>query len=352
MIESQTSVEKDDSDIEEESGQPAQRHQDKKQHNPLEDLEKLSRFVYKLNYTDTTSEDYVYYQIILHLAEKGSFTVTELDKKIKFYKKTKRGPKMIKIERRKLKQILEGTKEFSGLIPLNYVRRVPEEKHRGGKQENTYYLTEKGIIASIGFYSYKKNINIKKILIAYEGFGGKYQRFIREFIKLQIQVYLAYYYVHGLSLAFKKETDAEYDEFRQKIIDPFEIKIADNYLEKQFRDVLAKFNVYRIIHLKLHKAKAGLGLLWGESSFIEKNDIPLHGFSGWYQIQFLTKLDANLKQKKYNIKRKIPTTDKPNKGIAIELVSGPEFLYSLFQEDSNAINPETVENTMRLLKLV
>ena len=139
------------------------RTQERRTKNPLDDLEALSRFVYKFNNDDRTSEDYVYFQIISYLAEHGSFTLMELNKKIKIEKETKSGLKEYLIERRKLKKILEGTdKNFVGLIPLNYITAIPEWKTCGGKQENTYYLTEKGIMVSIGYYSYKQNINLKK----------------------------------------------------------------------------------------------------------------------------------------------------------------------------------------------
>lgn len=329
------------------------RRQERKQDNPLESLETLSKFVYRLNYTDTTSEDYVYYQIIIHLAGYGSFTVTELDKKIIIYKNTRDGKKKIKIERRKLKKILEGTaKDFTGLIPLNYVMCIPEWKNRGGNQEKTYYLTEKGIMASLGFYSYKKNINIKKILKHYKGLGKRYQKFIHEFIKLQIQMYLSFYFVQGLSLAFKKEHSLEYDEFRRIIINQFDIKIADYNLEKQFRNLLTKFNLYRKIHLEILKEKEFLDFLWRESLCLVNNIDFQHGFHGWYQIQFLTRLDSNLKQKKYEIKENIETSDKKtNKGIKMELVSEPEYLYSRFQEDSN-ISHDMIKNTMKSLELL
>ena len=65
-------------------------------------LEKLSKAVFKLNYRDKNSEDYVYFQILLYLSEYGSFTITELDKQIQYYKETQ-PKKSLKIERRKKK---------------------------------------------------------------------------------------------------------------------------------------------------------------------------------------------------------------------------------------------------------
>lgn len=321
--------------------------------NTLENLEKLSRFVYRLNYTDTTSEDYVYYQIIKHLAEHGSLIVTHLDRKIIIYKKSENQEKKIKIERRKLKKILEGTtKGFTGLIPLNYVSCVPEWKKRGGKQENTYYLTEKGIMASIGYYSYRQNINFKKIQKAYKSFGRKYEKFLNEFMKLQIQVYLAYYFVQGISLAFRKENDVEYDEFRQKIVESFDIKVSDEYIEKQFSEVLERFNLYRKIHLKLFPEKDVLKLCWGESRYVVNKQEPTHGFQGWYRIQFLTSLDNNLKQKKYNIRKDAGTSDKRSKGIKIKLVLEPQYLYSRFQDNQNIISDDLVTKEMKKLGLI
>jgi hypothetical protein len=315
------------------------RTQERKQKNPLDDLENLSRFVYRLNRSDKTSEDYVYYQIIHYLAEYGSFTVTKLDNKIIIYKKINGKKKKIKIERRKLKKILEGTdKEFTGLIPLNYVIGISEWKNRGGKQEKTYYLTEKGIMASIGMFSYKNNINIKKIQSVYKPLDKKYKKFINEFIKSQIQVYLSYYFVQGISLAFKKENDAEYERFRHTIINQFDIKIGDVNLEEQFIRVLQKFNLFRKIHFELFKEKDFLHILWEESHYKINNIDTRHGFQGWYRIQFLTSRDSKLKLIKYK-------KNKPSeKGI--RLVKEPEFLSSRFQENSTSISNASLDIEM------
>lgn len=319
-----------------------------KQINPLEDLVFLSNFVYRLNSGDENPEDHVYRQIINYLADNGSFTLQQLDKKLKI--KNKKG-KIKRIERRKLKKILEGTdKDFTGLIPLNYVTQIPEWKNRGGNREHTYYPTEKGIMASIS-YKYKKNINLKKILKHYKLLSNRYKKFVSEFIKLQIQVYLSYYYVQGISLAFKKENNADFDEFRQKIINPFEIKIADNKLEQQFKNLLDKLNAYRKVHLKLSEEKPFLDLLWEESTYVRDGRPIEHGFHGWYQIQFLTGLDDHLNHIRRMKKIRITANERPNGGITVSLVSEPVFLCSLFQENANNISDEIVKNTMISLGL-
>jgi len=205
------------------------------------DIKKLSQSVFKLNYKDTISQDYVYFQIIQHLSEHGSFTITKLDKQILF-KKENQPKKTFRIKRRKLKNILYGTdRDYEGLIPLNYITAIPAFRNRGGYQEMDYYLTEKGIMASLGFYSYKQNINIKKILKHFDyPYAKPYKKFALEFIKLQIQVFLMYHYIQGITLGFKHEHDADYDRFRKTIVEPFDIRVSNITLEKQFHELLQK----------------------------------------------------------------------------------------------------------------
>lgn len=321
--------------------------------NQLQNLEKLSRSVYKLNYTDKTSEDFVYYQILKYLAEYGSFTITNLDRKFHIIKQVNGIDKKIRIERRKLKNILTGEdKDFVGLIPLGYVRAIPELKKRGGNQEYVYYPTEKGIMASIGFHSYKKNINLNKILEHYRVLQKRYKKFISEFIKLQIQTCLSYYYVQGLSHAFKKEHVSEYDRLRSRIIKPFEIRIEDIDLEKQFKNILNKFNKYRKIHWRLFNETEFLHFLWEESQYV-RNGISLeNGFHGWYQLQFLTDLDNNLKPIRHKFKKNHKPASPKSKNIRIRLVSEPTFLFSQFQDDADDIPNEFVEDEMKSLGII
>ena len=73
-----------------------------------------------------------------------------------------------------------------------------------------------------------------------------------------------------------------------------------------------------------------------------------HGFHGWYQIQFLTRLDEKLKLRKY---KKPSSPSKSSSGIKITLMSEPKFLYSLFQDDCN-VSDESVKNTMTSLGII
>lgn len=320
--------------------------------NQLKNIEKLSRFVYKLSYTDKTSEDYVYYQIIKYLAEYGSFKITQLDKKFNIGKQDNGKIKQMNIERRKLKTILHGNnKDFIGLVPLGYVIAIPEMKNRGGHQEIVYYLTEKGMLASLGFHSYKKNINLIKILHHYKPLGKRYKRFVSEFIKLQMQVCLAYYYVQGISLGLKKEHMSEYDRLRTRIIQPFEIRIENTHLEQYFNGILQELNKYRKIHLRLFKEKSFFGFLWAESQYVVRNMTPEHGFHGWYNLQFLTMLDNNLKQIRHKSRRNV-MPGRSESGIIITAVGEPQFLYSLFQDKVDDVPNSTIENTMKSLGII
>jgi len=305
-------------------------------------IEKLSRSVFRLNYRDKFSEDYVYFQIINYLAEHGSFTITELDKQILFQKENQ-PKKTFNIERRKLKKILYGTdRNYEGLIPLNYVTATPPFRNRGGYQEMDYYLTEKGIMASLGYYSYKHNINIKKILKYFDNpYIKPHKKFAFEFIKLQIQIFLLYHYIQGITLGFKYEHDADYDRFRKIIVEPFDIRISNIELEKQFHELLQKFNLYRKIHSNLVKNNVILKFIWNEPY---GKKIPPYGFQGWYSTGSLTRFDKNLKLKK-TIKRKKPIK---RRGSPILV---PEFIYSRFQDYSRKTSQESIDHEMELLGL-
>jgi hypothetical protein len=285
-------------------------------------LEKLSKAVFKLNYTDKTSEDYVYFQILLYLSEYGSFTITELDKQIHYYKETQ-PKKSFKIERRKLKNIIYGLdKNFEGLIPLNYVTAIPPFRNRGGYQEMDHYPTEKGIMASLGFSSYKKNINIKKILKLFDyPYSKPHKKFASEFIKLQIEIFLLYHHIQGIVLGSKHEHDADYDRFRKIIVEPFYIRVSNPILEKELHLLLKKLNIYRQIHSSLVKENVILKFIWNEPDSIK---IPHYGFTGWYNVGSLTRFDKNLKSKKSLKNRKIVKS----RGKPIEV---SEFIYSTFQ---------------------
>lgn len=305
-------------------------------------LEQLSKEVFKLNYTDKTSEDYVYFQIIQYMAEFGSFTLKDLDNKIKFKKKSSKD--FFYIERRKLKKIINGTdKKFKGLIPLNYVVAIPMLRNRGGNQEYEYYPTEKGIMASFGYFSYKQNINLKKVFKSLQYPNLKsYQKFIVEFIKLQIQIFLFYHYIQGISLAFKQEHDADYDKFRAKIIQPFNIRTLNQDHIEQFDKLLIKFNLYRKIHQDLLSKFSILSLIWDESS---DKQILQYGFLGWYRLNHFIKFDSNLKIRKFT-KRK---NNQPN--TTVTLISESKFIYHKFQEHPTNLSKTLLDREMLHLGL-
>lgn len=302
-------------------------------------LEKLSKAVFKLNYTDKTSEDYVYFQILIHLFEYGSFTVTELDKQILYYKENQ-PKKSLRIERRKLKNIIYGTdKNYEGLIPLNYITAVPPFRNRGGYQEMDYYITEKGIMASLGFSSYKQNINLKKILKFFDyPYSKRYKKFASGFMKLQIEIFLLYHHIQGIVLGSKHEHDADYDRFRYKIVNPFYIRTSNSELKEQLHVLLKKLNIYRQIHAKFVNDNLILKLIWNEPN---TGKIPEHGFTGWYNVSSLTSFDKNLKLKKSLKKRK--TVKSRGKPILVS-----EFIYSTFQSYPK-VSQSSIEREMKNL---
>lgn len=305
-------------------------------------IEELSKSVFRLSYKDTSSEDYVYFQILNYLAEHGTFTVSELDRKILF-KKEPESEEIFKIERRKLKNIIHGTdKNYEGLIPLNYITTTLPSKYRGGYPETNYYLTEKGLMASLGFYSYKKNINIKNILKLYDKMYGKpFSKFASEFLKLQIEIFLLYHHLQGITLGFNHDYDDYYNEFRKIIVQPFSIRISRNStLEKQFYELLQKFNLYRKIHSKFLKDNILLNQVWKEP---HGKKIPSHGFEGWYRTSLLvTALTKKEKSNSTHMRtRLVHRRDKP------KLVR--DYIYIQFQTYSNKVSQTSIEREMKLL---
>ena len=305
-------------------------------------IEKLSKSVFRLNYENQSSEDYVYFQIINYLAEHGTFTVSELDKKI-IFKKENESEKTFKIGRRKLKNIINGTdKNYEGLIPLNYATTTLPSKFRGGYPETNYYLTEKGIMASLGFYSYKRNINIKSILKLYDIMYEKpFNKFASEFLKLQIHIFLLYHSLQGITLGFRYDYNEYYDEFRRTIVQPFSIRIPRNsILEKQFYELLQKFNLYRKIHSKFIKENILLNQIWKEP---HGKKIPYYGFEGWYRTSLL--IASLSKKRKFNStymrNRSITRRDKP------KLIR--DYIYTGFQNYSKKISQKSIDREMKLL---
>lgn len=299
-------------------------------------IEKLSKTVFKLNHTDKTSEDYVYFQILNYLSEYGKFTITELDKKIHFYKETQ-PKKQFQIERRKLKNIIYGTdKNFEGLIPLNYVVAIPSSRNRGGYHEMDFYPTEKGIMASLAFSSYKKNINIKKILKNFDyPYTKPFKKFASEFIRLQIELFLLYYHIQGIVLGSKQEHDADYDRLRKTIVEPFYIRISHTDLELELNSLLKKLNIYREIYRKFVAKNFILKTIWNEPK-----TIPSYGFTGWYDLSSLARFDKNLKLKKEKSRKTVKRRGTP--------IIVPEFIYSHFQTNP-MISPKKIEGEMKRL---
>src|SRR5207248_1703755 len=113
----------------------------------------------------------------------------------------------------------------------------------------------------------------------------------------------------GLSLTLKKETDAEYDEFRGMIINPFVIKVK-NKQRAQLDAILKKFNRARRKHSNLFKENKIFGLLWDESNYVVKHNDLDHGFKGWYRIESLRDFDGNLRLTKYTVKNNQPGKQK------------------------------------------
>jgi len=110
-------------------------------------------------------------------------------------KKTSIGSVMA-FDRWGIKKRLEGTKQFLGLIPSDYVSKI-----RINKKETKYALTLKGLFASFSQVKFEDIYLIKR----YAETLGKYTdsnnkiKFILEYIKMEIAYLLYYNYIQGLN---------------------------------------------------------------------------------------------------------------------------------------------------------
>lgn len=124
-----------------------------------------------------------------------------------------------KMPRRNAVKRLRGTNRIMGLIPTGYVYEKKEDKHRFKKNESTFHLTFKGMLASLSY-----GINIRKIYL-FKNFNimildlvgnKKIAKLIEEYLVSQIRLFLLWHHIAGIQLKKQIENEYYFHEFFKK----------------------------------------------------------------------------------------------------------------------------------------
>jgi len=222
----------------------------------------MSAFVYALPIE--------YQNIIKYIAEHGYGNITNI---AKYTKNSENYP----LERWAVKKRIYGTSRFQGLLDTDYVIEKLENKYRYKKQERTFYLTSKGIIASLATTPLKNNISFKKIIeFANNHTKGKNQsKFIEEFIISQLKYFLAYQYIQGTQLTWQKNAWEMYSKFLSDSEFALDVEIKDKKIMSEFRKLFEDYVVLRSIYYflggKTSKDTYCNIALW---KYIDKSNLP------------------------------------------------------------------------------
>lgn len=190
-------------------------------------LAKMSSFVF-----DLPPE---YRNILKFLSENGPSNTSNI---AAFTKKSENHP----LDRWAIKKRIYGTARMTGLFSADYLFEKLEEKHRYSKQERTYYLESKGIMASIATTPLARNYFFNKALDAANKNtkGKKFPSFIKEYITSQIELFLAYHYLEGIQLTWQTNfTMYFYDFFTD--MDSIDLTIQNREIFQEFSDMVENF---------------------------------------------------------------------------------------------------------------
>mgnify|MGYP000358973573 CR=1 FL=1 len=198
-------------------------------------LRKMSSFVF-----DLTPD---YQNIIRYLAEHGSGNITKISQ---FTKNSEDYP----LDRWAVKKRIYGSSCFQSLLDRGYLVEKIEDKHRYKKNEKTFYLTSKGILASFRTTSLKNNIAFRNVIdfANYVTKGTKQRRFIQEFITSQIKYYLAYLYVQGIQLTWQNDTWQTYRNFLDNSENGLNLEIKNKEIMLEFRKIFEEYVVLRSVY--------------------------------------------------------------------------------------------------------
>ena len=225
-------------------------------------LRKMSAFVYALPIE--------YQNIIKYIAEHGFGNITNI---AQFTKNSEN----YSLERWAVKKRIYGTSRFQGLLDADYLIEKLENKHRYKKQERTFYLTSKGIIASLATTPLKNNISFKNVIeFANLATKGKKQpKFIEEFILSQIKYFLACQYIQGVQLTWQQNAWRVYYNFLSDSEFGIDIQIKNKEIMLEFRKLFEDYVILRSIYYFLG-CKVGTHMtnnisLW---RYIDNSDLP------------------------------------------------------------------------------
>ena len=225
-------------------------------------LRKLSSFVYDLPVD--------YQNIIKFLAVHGSGNLTNISEF------TKNSEKHL-LDRWAVKKRIYGSSRFQGLIDRDYLIEKLEDKHRYRKQERTFYLTSKGILASFATVPLKNNISFRNII----DFGNrvtkvkKQSKFIEEFIVSQAKYFLSYLYLQGIQLTWQKNTWEIYYNFLENSETGLDIEIINKEIMSEFRKLFDDYVILRSVYHYLggrtsHKFQSSISL-W---EYLDHSNLP------------------------------------------------------------------------------
>jgi len=226
-------------------------------------LRKLSSFVFDL------SPDYQ--NIIRYIAEHGSGNITKISQ---FTKNSEIYP----LDRWAVKKRIYGSTRLQSLLDRDYLLEKFEDRRRYNKQEKTFYLTSKGILASLQTTALTNNVSFRNILdFANRVSKGKKQsRFIQEFITSQIKYFLAYLYIQGTQLTWQNDTWLIYRKFLEDSDSGLSIDIKNKELILEFRKIFEDYVILRSLYhflggkVEKHLMNSEINL-W---SYIEDSKLP------------------------------------------------------------------------------
>jgi hypothetical protein len=225
-------------------------------------LRKMSSFVY-----DLPSE---YQNIIKYIAQHGFGNITNI---AKFTKTSEDSP----LERWAVKKRIYGTNRLQGLIDTDYLIEKIENKHRYKKQERTFYLTSKGVMASLASTPLKNNVAFNKIIqFANSITKGKNQsKFIEEFIIAQLKYFLACQYIQGVQLTWQKDSWRVYSNFLEESEFGFDIEIENEQIMSEFRKLFENYIVLRAVYHYLGgTVTTFMGNNIGLWDYIDRSNLP------------------------------------------------------------------------------
>jgi len=154
------------------------------------------------------------------------------------------------LQRWAVKKRIYGSSHFQGLLDRDYLIEKLENKHRYHKQERSFYLTSKGILASFATTPLKNNISFKNIINFANRITKKKQtRFIEEFIISQSKYFLAHLYLQGIQLTWQKDTWIAYSDFlRYSESGIINIEIKDKQIMSEFKKLFEKYVILRSVY--------------------------------------------------------------------------------------------------------